>query len=56
MTLRGIADEESPFHSSSDSRGGNEWYRESAKGKREDVLGASASNTDPGIFVCKAYN
>jgi hypothetical protein len=51
-----IAVAKSPFHSSSDSRGGNEWYRESAKGKGEDVLGDSASNTDPGVFVCKAYN
>ena len=47
--------ETSRFHLSSDSRGGNEWYRESAKAKSEDVLGDCASNTDPGVFVCKAY-
>ena len=51
-----ITVEASRCHSSSDSRGGNEWYRESAKGKREDVLGDSASDTDPGVFVCKACN
>src|ERR1700733_2338354 len=45
-----------PALPSSDSRGGNEWHRESAKGRREDVLGDSASNTDPGVFVCKACN
>ena len=50
-----VVDEKSPFHLSSDSRGGNEWYRESAKAKSEDVLGDCASNTDPGVFVCKAY-